>query len=375
MKRLTPRYRRWLLHRQRSTKSHRRDRDTLIHTIAREGSIRYARVGGTRFDVPADFCLDSNRDEMLAFLSDFRKRMSLPKKGWIPLPKSSGARTANIRGYYDFAAIQRITPAAALVFASEYDRVGRLSDAPRPLYAIDIDKWNKDVLRTLRDIGFLSLLGIELPIPVAGDGRFLVLRFRSNTKVVSTEVGGEGSLLADLFAAIGGDASLRLNLYTAILEAMQNVIDHAYADQFFRGVRHVRAWWLSGAADLVNRELNIALYDQGITIPVSLPYRRGASQIKEAFGSLFGLQYDPSDTKFDGQAIEAAVQLSTTSTGKEYHGKGLSTMRDVVTACSKGHLRIVSRYGEYQVRAGGATSVELLTVPLRGTLVQITAAF
>lgn len=75
------------------------------------------------------------------------------------------------------------------------------------------------------------------------------------------------------------------------------------------------------------------------------------------------------------QAPEAAVELSATSTGKDYHGKGLSTMRDVVTACSKGRLRIVSRCGEFQVRAGGASSSDVLPVPVRGTVVQITAAF
>jgi hypothetical protein len=78
----------------------------------------------------------------------------------------------------------------------------------------------------LRDIGFFSLLEIEAPEPAQGDDQTLVLRFRSNTKVVSSEIGGEGSLLADLFAAIPGEERLRLNLYTAVLEAMQNVIDH-----------------------------------------------------------------------------------------------------------------------------------------------------
>jgi hypothetical protein len=62
---------------------------------------------------------------MLAFFSDFRKRMTLPIRGRMLLPKSPGARVVRIRDYYDFATIEKITPAAALIFASEFDRSHR----------------------------------------------------------------------------------------------------------------------------------------------------------------------------------------------------------------------------------------------------------
>jgi hypothetical protein len=324
--------------------------------------------------VPENFCSDTNRDEMLSFLWNFRRRMSLPIRGRA-LANNRGSRIPTIGSYYDFAAIKRITPAAALVFASEFDRIRRVFD--RPMYAIDVDKWNPDVVRTLRDIGFFSLLGIEEPPPLStGPSDPIVVRFRSNTKVVSEEIGGEGSsLLGDLFAAIQGDPSLRLNLYTAVLEAMQNVIDHAYVEQFFYRIRHVKSRWLSAAADRVKRELIVTLYDQGITIPVSLPYRQSLSLLGEAIHKLFGLDYDPNDTEYDAAAIEAAVRLSATSTGKDYHGKGLSTMRDVVTSCANGRLRIVSRCGLYEVQSGGKTYREVLSVPLGGTLIEIRATF
>ena len=128
--------------------------------------------------------------------------------------------------------------------------------------------------------------------------------------------------LGDLFAAIRGDPSLRLNLYTAVLEAMQNVIDHAYVDEFFYRVRHVKSWWLSAAADRATREVTVTLYDQGITIPVSLPFRQTLPLIGDTIRKLFGLEYDPQDPKYDAAAVEAAVRLSATSTGKDYHGEG-----------------------------------------------------
>ncbi len=298
-----------------------------------QGTLRLARIGNQRRPVPENFCLDTNRDEMLSFFWNFRRLMSLPVRGRL-LPKNVGARVPKIWSYYDFAAIKKITPAAALVFASEFDRIRRVFD--RPLYAVDLHKWNPEVVRTLRDIGFFSLLGIEAPCSERPNDQIVVFRFRSNTKVVSEEIGGEGSsLLGDLFAAIEGNQSLRLNLYTAVLEAMQNVIDHAYVDRFFHGIRHVKAWWLGAAADRLNRELTVTLYDQGITIPVSLPFRQGTPLLGDALRKLFGLDYDPEDTKYDAAA----------------------------------------RCGLYEVQSGGKVSTEVLQVPLGGTLIEIRAAF
>jgi hypothetical protein len=337
------------------------------------GVLLRAHVGNQRLPVPENFCLETNRDEMLSFLWSFRRRMSLPIRGRV-LADNYGSRIPKIGTYYDFAAIKKITPAAALVFASEFDRIRRVYN--RTLYAIDIDKWNPEVIGTLRDIGFFSLLGIEDSPPTAQPNNPIVLRFRSNTKVVSEEIGGEGSsLLGDLFATIQGDQALRLSLYTAILEAMQNVIDHAYVETFFYKTRHVKSWWLSASADRVSRELTVILYDQGITIPVSLPYRQTLVLVGDTFRKLFGMDYDPNDPKYDAAALEAAVRLSATSTGKDYHGKGLNTMCDVVTACANGRIRIVSRCGLYEVQSGGKVTTEVLPVPLGGTLIEIRAAF
>ena len=122
MKRLTPRYRRWLRHRQRYVAGQHSAVATTVHTVWTEGVLLRARVSNLRKAVPENFCLDTNRDEMLAFFWNFRRQMSLPIRGRV-LPTKYGSRVPRIGSYYDFAAIKKITPAAALVFASELDRI------------------------------------------------------------------------------------------------------------------------------------------------------------------------------------------------------------------------------------------------------------
>ena len=62
-----------------------------------------------------------------------------------------------------------------------------------------------------------------------------------------------------------------LALCGAVVDALENVHDHAYPSDHFVGIRHVPNWWFTGAAHEDKRWLILGVYDQGITIPVSLP--------------------------------------------------------------------------------------------------------
>src|SRR5205814_320947 len=137
-----------------------------------------------------------------------------------------------------------------------------------------------------------------------------------------------------LFAKAGGDMRLRLALCGAVVDALENVRDHAYPQDAFVGVKHVPNWWFTGAAHKADRSLVLAVYDQGITIPVTLPRRFGIDRVKASFERWFRLPFDPKDSRNDGAALDAAMRLSATSTAEHYRGKGLAKIRQVVSECN-----------------------------------------
>jgi hypothetical protein len=177
-----------------------------------------------------------------------------------------------------------------------------------------------------------------------------------------------------LFGRAGGDGGLRLALCGAVVDALENVRDHAYPPDHFVGIRHVPNWWFTGAAHRDQRWLILAVYDAGITIPVSLPRRFGLEHVVSMFQTWFRLPFDPRDLQYDGAALDAAMRLSATSTAEHYRGKGLAKIREVVRQCEGGQLRIVSRNGEY-IFDGSTTRTKTHSVTLPGTYVEIAASF
>jgi hypothetical protein len=220
-------------------------------------------------------------------------------------------------------------------------------------------------------LGFFELLDLPEPSPIEGLDGFHIERLASGQAANSQPALDR---IIALFERASGDARLRVALCGAVVDALENVRDHAYPADHFEGVRHVPNWWFTGAAHTANRWLLLAVYDQGITIPVSLPRRFGRDRVIAAFQRWFGLPFDPSNTQHDGQALEAAMRLSATSTAEPFRGKGLAKIRDVVRECEGSRLRIVSRNGEY-IFDGSKASSRTHTVTLPGTYVEILATF
>jgi len=291
----------------------------------------------------------------------------------FPTGKHRKQRLQYLAKYYDFSLMERISPSAALVLAAEYDLRRRIGG--RNPFAVKLEEWNPAVRDLLRELGFFDLLNIEHNVPPPDMSDKMILRFKSGSQVDPTEVGGPDSLLEKLFTFVGRNPALETQLYSAVLEAMNNVRDHAYPESFFHGVRHVKDWWLTGAADRSARRLTLSLYDQGITIPVSLPNTWGVQQLIGTFLERFNLAYDPLDSRFDGEAIETATLTFRSSTGLGHRGLGLAKIREVVDTLPGGKLRIVSRFGDYVARSGRAPAIENCKIPLSGTLVEIEADF
>ena len=370
MRRLTPRYKHWLLLRARDAARRRGEQLKWRKAfIATRTGTRLANVRAGN-QLPPVLCLDKAYEETVGFIHDLRIRTAKVPTPAVRLQMAKhGGRIGWVRNYQDFKSLTEISPGAALLMAAEYDRVRTLGGFP--VATVDLEGWNPVVYATLSMLGFFELL--DLPQLPPAD---LIEGFHIEPLASEMAANSQPALdrIIALFDKAGGNSGLRLALCGAVVDALENVHDHAYPSDHFVGIRHVPNWWFTGAAHEDKRWLILGVYDQGITIPVSLPRRFGMDRVVSAFQSWFRLPFDPADPKHDGPALEAAMQLSATSTSEHYRGKGLAKIREVVRQCKGSQLRIVSRNGEY-IFDGTVTQTKTHPVTLPGTYLEIMASF
>lgn len=331
--------------------------------------------------MPAVFCLDKNLEEVAPFLDALRRRLTRPPisgnralaRRFLERGKRAGAPKW-IAPYIDFVSIEEITPTAALILAAEYDRARRLwpkGEHPQPLYVVEPEKWNINVLNTLLDLGFLQILGLASGAGPNSAHQQTILQFRSGKKndpEKREELLDAMEKLLDVLNIDPGAACFELS--GALGEAMENVVSRAYPQGAIYPVRHVERWWMTGAVDRERHTMSVAIFDQGISIPVSLEKWQLFAGFKERLRSLFGLEHDPSDPSYDGRVIEAAISEAVSVTNQPQNGKGLGQIQRFVDSCDEGRLRIISRNGVYEYRKGGAKRLHSLTASIGGTLIE-----
>lgn len=191
-------------------------------------------------------------------------------------------------------------------------------------------------------------------------------------------------MLADVF---GGSASFTnipaYNLVSAALtEAMLNAVQHAYEDpeDLAYPSSDSHRWWVAGYRDPRSKEVALMFYDQGVTIPASLPknWREAARSVLARAGNVVSI----SDNSTDGEMIAAGMEVGRSSTKKRNRGWGLSEMRTLVggpppsrmptTAVPKlgaGSMRILSRRGDYLYSSESGEAYRTLPDPFTGTLI------
>lgn len=295
-------------------------------------------------------------------------------RGGIPAQTSKHrSKLPRMKGYFDFSEVKHISTGAALVLASIYDVRKVLQGLDQQ--AVGLANWDPDVRQTMRDLGFFGLLGIEQAVPDLPNKDTLTAKFRAGAKIDPTEVQGSESVLENIFTFMEAMNANTVPLYSAIMEAMNNVRDHAYPEYRFHGRRHVKNWWFTASANRATGRLSVAFYDQGISIPVSLPRTRGLKNLAEVFLKDFSLRYNPQDPKFDGPAIEAAMKAAASTTNEPNRGWGLYKIRQMVDSLPGGKLRILSRHGEFVASVGQKPMINFKANPLQGTLVEIEASF
>lgn len=260
--------------------------------------------------------------------------------------------------------LKHVEPAAALALVAEIFRVRHLrsSQAITGNYPMD-----STVDRLLDDMGFYKQLNVrkrpDLQKKNDDPSRPIFIRFLTSNKVES--------VLADGFVSVVEQHILSLNkvargrLVAAIIEAMNNTLDHAHPTRVLNETMP-RRWWLNAWVNVQDRETSVLLYDQGVGIPRTLEPTL-YEVVRAAVSGIARLRL--SSKPSDGEMIAAATELHRTGTGQGGRGKGFRNMKQFVDVCTDGELRVLSNRGSYSYMRTNETCGNEDT-SLGGTLVE-----
>ena len=259
--------------------------------------------------------------------------------------------------------LENISTSAALVLTAE---LSRWDDSCKSKLTPQIENWNHDILIKFHQLGFFDLFH--------GSPDFLKLENSSttNTNIVPYIKGRCGDhkktqkLKEHLIEIIGKSIPKWTFLSSGISEAITNVSHHAYPESD-KYQEKDKFWYLTGSFNHKTKELKIVFYDQGVTIPKSLPASKIWEQVLSALSKLPFV-----DRKKDEMMLKAAVELKRTSTNDTDRGKGLLDLLEFVKQRQSGYISIISAKGLYKYsRENGQEYVktERFKEPLLGTLI------
>jgi len=216
--------------------------------------------------------------------------------------------------------------------------------------------------RLLTEMGFFQLIDVTDPVAEKqASGDIEHIKFFTSSHVDAPLAKQLRLALTRGINAIRVEAQHRM--YEGLKEAMNNAIQHAYlkvAPWRYPVMRD--RWWMAGAIDRKRNELMMMFFDQGVGIPSTLPRRHNAAY--KAAKAILGIDDTPSSR------IKIATRLGESTTRLSFRGKGLNDVRQFVTLCREGELRILSGRGEYVYNADGTEQLIDRSRSIGGTLIQ-----
>jgi len=242
------------------------------------------------------------------------------------------------------------------MLASELDNI-RLTSGLQ-MRARNVEGWDQAVKQLLLDMGLFELLKVKnKPISTPHEG-IRYIKFRSHHKVLGEMA---HDLQNDIQALIGQFLNRKV-LARGLAEAMTNVHQHAYPDEYEFGQPMARRWWMGASVDASERRLTVTVFDQGVGIPYTLP-RSGRKGLVQRTLALLGLADD------DAARIRAAMEIGQSSTKMANRGHGLRDIKRFAELHQQAELRILSGHGEYIYTTGSDERLVRHTVPTKGTMV------
>ncbi|WP_417415854.1 hypothetical protein [Hoeflea sp.] len=329
------------------------------------------------FIPPRRLCFVENWNETLDLLSDVQKVSAYPNisntnsrpRSWYKRNRTSkGLR--RIKSYFDFAKIEFISTAVALAFTAEYDIAKTHAATPPP--TINLNDWHPEVLLTLAQMGFFETLGI---IPETAK----IVDLSKEKRVLKIVKGTSGDQLQNIAKAISElvefwdegelDRKMRINLNTAIGEAMINVAKWAYDEP--RGLYddRLRCFWITGSVDKRTNELVVVIFDRGVGIPETYQrkklHQNLLKQLSAALKPTEGFEFVN-----DATYIKNALKYGNSRSDQPERGKGLPQMQEIIEKTKSGSLTIASRGGLYRYDTISGVTEKVAKRSVNGTLIE-----
>jgi len=275
-----------------------------------------------KIDIPQRLDLLDSFEESVNFFSQIRK-ISSDKFALFSI---------------NFKTLKNISPAAALIFAAEMDRV-RIIRGSR-LKVVDFNKWDNHIKTLLGAMGMydlLNLIGITdpfsstSPAPAQNGERFI--KFQTGEKADGQNASQFKEAINNV---IGKNIPNNKALQKSLTEAMTNVSNHAYPEEYLSQTTFKqKRWWMSASFNNTTNKLTIIFYDQGVGIPTSI-----TKTASESFKSLINLFSD-------GKKISALMKYGRSRTNEPHRGKGLHDIKNYIASSNIGnsYFKIYSERG------------------------------
>lgn len=313
----------------------------LVKIVSKNGNKNIKAI--KKRDAPEILCFIKNAPETLKFYSEIRNSLS---KNFSHMNSIQKERSRKRGGYWPFENVSYIGTSASLVLAAEYQRWHDINKSKMSI--VNPEKWNVEVYQKLEEVGFFDFFDLpnDRNLPKKNSEDVQIIKMRSGSTADPGAIGEMIDELKNLEALDHEDLEEEfIHLYGAMVEGVMNVVRHAYPENISTKFPHIGKWWITGSASKKNRSINITIYDQGISIPRSLPTWNKYESWKKNIESEIGICPLADSVKFDGLAILKAVETAVSSTSDTHRGLGLSQMRNFINCCKSGFLRIISRNG------------------------------
>lgn len=265
--------------------------------------------------------------------------------------------------FVDFSKIQYISASAALVLTAE---LSKWDDSVRQRIRPKVKTWDKNILSQFDELGFFDLFSNKDSFELEKEKEPSSIRFVKYLKGHLEDDEKTQLLKREIKRLVGEDLGKWTFLYSGLSEAITNVVHHAYPNN--KGyTEDDKKWYLTASYDSDNRIIKVVFYDQGVTIPGSLPDSKLHERILSYLAKL-----PLAERKRDEQLLKAAVEIKRSSTGEEDRGKGLQDLLEFIKQRGEGYLSIMSGKGLYKYsQQNNKTEVKSLSfnLPVCGTLI------
>ncbi len=256
----------------------------------------------------------------------------------------------------DFSRTAKLASGATLLFTAELRRLFTHFPASAKSIRCTLSHQSK-VNQVLKQIGLLNLLRKSSVRIEPRDSDVVHWKFTHGNKVEGIKF---DEVLAGLTTRI--EDQIQTELYEGFIEAMNNVMHHAYIGvrEDGMGLQDNNDWWMF--SQLRDNAITVVFCDLGIGIPKTLPIKK-----KALWKRLISLNLTS-----DADAIEHALQDSVTRTRQKGRGRGLTQLVDVVRKTPTGRVSIFSNCGAVHFKVGNDLKKNNHSDSICGTLIQWT---